>query len=425
MRRREATAAVLVGVVATVAVATTFRREPDRPRETQAAQRTVAWQALPPLSTGRAIDIDGAAIAAAGNELYAAVIDRAASPAEPSHVQTFRLNGGKWTTLGRIPMNRDAPFYLTGGERPCITATRLHSVRVWCLSRWDRRWRRSGDTVFHSTYPGPGVTLAGSFMSRGRQYVLRAEARRVSDGVRTEHRVFARAGSRWREPAPGDIDRTAPMGSQRVSGVTYEGRPCLIYDALSDNPAQGPRVQLRCLRRKAWQTAATGPLSLDDVSRSVQRGREAINTDGAAVVNDRLFVGIDHFQATQVRWRVYRASERQWTDSGFTRVQEAGWNSQGSLHAIGEQLWAVRFDQRPGPKGLRTRIVVLRQTPRGRVEQVGAPLLANAPFYGPLYWGLATAGGHVYAAATVPVAGTRRNEFRIFALSRPRSRPAP
>jgi hypothetical protein len=269
--------------------------------------------------------------------------------------------------------------------------------------------------------------LAGTFRSGGRLYVIRAETQRsqTGAGVRIEHRVFGRIGRKWREPAAGDIDPAAPLGTQRIFGVTRAGRPCLIYDALSDNPARGPRVQERCLRQGGWRPTVTPPLALNDVAQGAQRGREAINTDGAAVIDGRLFVGVDHFQATQVNWPVYEAHRDGWKSTRFTQVERSGWNAQGSLYAMAGQLWAIRFDQRSSRTGLRTRLVALRRAVTGRIEQVGQPLLENAQFFGPLYWGLATVHARVYAAATVPLPGQRRNEFRVFALGKRTADRAP
>jgi len=82
------------------------------------------------------------------------------------------------------------------------------------------------------------------------------------------------------------------------------------------------------------------------------------------------------------------------------------------------RLWAVRFDQRPSPTGLRTRLVVLRQGDRGRLERVGHPLLDDKPLRGPLYWGLATVKTRIYALATVPDGTHGRNVARVLALNR-------
>jgi hypothetical protein len=58
----------------------------------------------------------------------------------------------------------------------------------------------------------------------------------------------------------------------------------------------------------------------------------------------------------------------------------------------------------------------------GRAITVGRPLLANAKFYGPLYWDLERLGGRVYALATIPMRKLRRNELRAFVLDDERAR---
>lgn len=415
--RRAVGMIALVCVVATLTVAATQSSDDESAGRIRAGLSS-HWRPLPALPTGSVLDVDGAAIASAHGQLYAAVVDRGRDPRQLSRVHTFRWRDNGWIRLGQLAVNRDEPFFLTGGRRACITATVRREVRARCVSAEQRSWRPAGKTIFQTTHPSARVALSHAFAGNGRLYVVRAETHEARTGHprRLEHRVL-RQDAAWRRLGARDIDPTTALGTQRVTGLMRDGRPCLVYDALSDDPVQGPSVQERCLDGNQWRATSTPPLSLDRVSATVRRGREAINVDGAASVDGNLFVGVDHFQPTRTNWPVYHTLGDGWQSAGFT-PQPTGWNAQGSLYEVKGQLWAVRFDQRPSATGLLTRLVVLRRSRAGRVAQVGPALLENEPLRGPLYWGLVASGPQVYAAATVPGPAGRGNVFRVFALKR-------
>lgn len=384
---------------------------------------SVEWRALPQLPDHGGRDIDGAAVTNADDSLYAAVVDRAPRTDVPSRVAVYRLGDGRWhgPIGGRpLPLNRDGRFDLLGGERPCVVLPQAQRVHAWCVSE-SGRWEQLGPAVFDTTYPRPDTTFAGAFRSQGRVYVLRADIQRASQPSganrrRLEHRVLRFDGRRWSEPAMGDIDPGAAQGSQRVSGLTWDGRTCVAYDRLGGQPGQGPSVHVRCLEDGRWSPA--GPaLDLSGVVGAPNiADREAINLDGAVAVDGILHIGVDHFRPEDVDWSTLALHDKAWSPTPLGGEKSPTWDAQGSLHEIGGQVWAVRFDQRPSSQGLRATLVVRALGGGGHAQDVGAPLIRDARLYGPLYWGLAEVAGSVYAIATIPRSRAARNELQVFRL---------
>lgn len=408
-------AAAVLGVAAAVSVAAT---RPAEQLASDPAPDAATWRPLAAPPAAAKWDVDGAAITSARRRLYLAVVDRGGGRSSLSKIHTFRLDGQRWRALGVLALNRDEPFFLTGGDRACVISTVRRDVLTRCITAVQHAWRQVGGTAFTTTYPSPGVALAGAFVAGGRVHVVRGDARfKGASRRRFVHRVLQETDNDWGLLGQPDIDGETALGTQRVAGLSRQGRPCLVYDALSDDPSRGPSVRHRCIQGETWH-AMSPPLPLKAVSPSFQAGREAINVDGAAFVAGRLFVGVDHFRPAQTNWPVFYLTRGRWRAAEFP-AQPAGWNAQGSLYGLGGVLWAVRFDQRPTPSGLHTRLVALRRDRDGKVRQVGQPLIENQPLRGPLYWGMAEANGRIFLAATIPASPAGRNTVRVFTLQQP------
>jgi len=241
----------------------------------------------------------------------------------------------------------------------------------------------------------------------------------VSVEGRPRHTAYELQGGTWRQ-AGTDIDPSAEHGTQRPFGFSVVGRPCIAYNRLSGDPAVGPLVDVSCLRRDRWQRGMLPPISAETAA-AAQEGAQAephvVNADGATAVGDQVHLGVDFFHGDQVDWPVFRSKQGRWEETGLAR-DSTTWNSQGSLHTVDREAWAVRFDQRQGSTGLRTQLQVRALDEKGRARNVGHPLLRDARFFGPLYWDLAATTRQVYVGATVPMRGRGRNEFRVFVLRR-------
>lgn len=378
-----------------------------------------AWRMLPPLPDRAATDVDGGAIAVAGGRIHVTVADRAGQSSLPTEVRTYRWQSDRWRQVGNaLPANRGAPITLLGGKRPCVVLPFGREVSVWCAS--DQAWRRLGPPVFSTAAPSNRVALAGAFTASGRPYVLRAQAQAGDEGVmlagRPHHSAFTRETDAWRVAPPRGMDPQAVGGTQRMFGFSFEDRPCVAYKRIPPDPAEVASVHVSCLDEGRWQTLQVPPLTLAAVEGSSLTGRAFIDPDGATAAGGEVYVGLDHYHGYEVDWPVFALRDGRWVRTALGDGEQ-GWNEQGSLHLIGGNPWAVRFDQRPAPGGLRTRLVVRALDPAsGDTATVGAPLLADAKFYGPLYWGLAAAHETVYAMATVPAPDLQRNELRVFAL---------
>lgn len=389
-------------------------------RVTAAPASDARWEAVPALPGARSMDVDGAATAVADGRLHVAVVDRARSSRRPSTVLVYRLDDRRWTRVApALEVNRGGRVDLLGGATPCVAGVSGQSTRLWCAEKV--AWRSVGGEVFDTTFPEPVTTYAGAFTSDGRVYVLRAHLQNASTQPgavavtgRVEHTAYVRSGDGWRSIG-GDLDPSAPAGTQRPFPLTYRGHACIVFNRLSSDPRVGPQVTTRCLIGSTWSDAGVPPITL---TPKAGQTLEAINVDGATVADGRLVVGLDHFRGEAVDWPVKRWDGDRWTATPLG-ADVSGWNEQGTLHTIRSEPWAVRFDQRPSASGLRTRLVVRRQDADGRSREVGRPLIENARFFGPLYWGLEAVEDDVYAMATVPDRKARRNRIAVFSLIDP------
>ncbi|EHN08767.1 hypothetical protein PAI11_44160 [Patulibacter medicamentivorans] len=234
----------------------------------------------------------------------------------------------------------------------------------------------------------------------------------LASGSRLQATAFGRIGGRWIADSPGELDPTAPGGTQRPFGLAIASTPCAAYDALPADRRTSPLPRLSCLRGRRWR--AVGP-PLDPTGGAPVPG-VAFGVDGAVGVGGTAYVGVDRFVGRAVDWRVHALIGGRWRATALGG-DDPEWNEQGTLFAVRGEPWAIRFDQRTTERSLATRVVVLRLDRRsGRAVQVGSALRDAERFTVPLSYGLATVGRRVYAMATVPNARTGRDEARAFVL---------
>jgi hypothetical protein len=403
-------------------------------REASSAAAAQTWRLLPPLPQGAVRDEDGAGVAAVDEGIDVAVVNRDVREMEPSRVGVYSFKRARWSgPVGgvELPVNRGEMVTLLGGRRACVVGAAGRFVLVRCLVSGS--WRQIGPPVFKITPHEHVTSYAGAFLSGGRMYVIRGRlqhAHVTPDGSalrgRLAHDVLTMHGFRWQRVGRGEIDPAAVGGTQRPFGLTLNGAPCLAYDSLGRREAT---VRVRCLESRRWRSVAPH-LTTVDATRDRRTGtRSAINVDGAAALRGRAYLGLDYFHGRAVEWPVLELGrDRTWrrTKLGGDR---RGWNEQGSLYSLGERLWAVEFDQRDSPHGLRVSLFVRRLDQDGRAVQVGQPLISDTTLFGPLYWGLAEYGRQVYALASLPSPLGRHNDVRLFELrqgaSRSTAQPAP
>ncbi|WP_320672532.1 hypothetical protein [Patulibacter defluvii] len=234
----------------------------------------------------------------------------------------------------------------------------------------------------------------------------------LAPGSRLRTTAFRLRAGQWVADPPGEIAPTVPGGAQRPFGFAVRGRACVAYDALPADRTRSPVITVSCFFQGRWRR--TGPV-LDPTGGARVPGI-AFGVDGAAAIGDEIHVGVDRFAGRAGDWRVHALRGQEWRPTSVAG-EDPGWNEQGSLFALGRELWAIRFDQRPNAGSLATRVVVLRLDRRtGRTAQVGQPLRRSSRFSVPLYYGLARLDGRTYAMATVPNPRTRRDEVRVFVL---------
>lgn len=378
-----------------------------------AAAPAERWSPLPALPSRRPIDLDGAGIATAGGALFVSVVGRGGLGA-PSRVSVFREAGGRWLPVARgepLLVDRDRRVDLLGGDRPCVAAGYAGRVHVRCLLRG--RWRSAGPPAFRV---GDGASFGGAYRAPDGIVLLRVArvSTALAPGSRLRTTAYRRLGDRWVTDAPGEIAPAVPGGAQRPFGLVAAGRRCAAYDALPANRRTSPSVAVSCYSTGRWRP--DGP-SLDPTA-GARLPNVAFGVEGAAAVGDTIYVGVDRFVGRAVDWTVHALQDGRWRPITMGGT-DPEWNEQGSLFAIGGELWAIRFDQRPNEGSLATRVLVLRRDRRsGRTAQVGAPLRQSDRFSVPLYYGLAELEGAIYAMATLPNQRTRRDEVRVFLLTR-------
>lgn len=389
---------------------------------------TTRWSMLPPLPGREHIDIDGAATAIFAGHLYVEVVNRNPDPAQPSSVDVFRWTGSAWEgPLGEtaVQVNRGSPVDLLVTDKLCLAGTVQTSATLWCLE--GARWTQQGPPAFSTTYPQPITGYDGAFVASGHVYILRAHyaGAAIKPGQANvsgtlQHNVLELVGNAW---VRSDLDLGAPRGTQRPQGFDWDGKPCIAYDRFGSNANVSPTVSVRCQNGSDWNKVSAAPdltlATAADSATASKNPHNAIELDGAVVVGGRLLVGVDYFQARNVDWPTLALDSGHWEHETLG-TSSAHWDEQGTLYNIAGVPYAVRFDQRSSGHGLRTRIVVRRVVDaHGHSETVGQPLIRNARFLGPLYWGLQHNGTNLYAMTTIPLPSARRNEVRVFQMRMP------
>lgn len=334
-----------------------------------------------------------------------------------------------WVRVGgrAIQATRGSRVVMLGGPRPCLVTQHARRVRVWCERHGG--WRQQGRDVFETSEPSLVTTFAGAFVAAGRRYILRARLANAAvrpggltvQGTRVEQSVFSLArNGRWRNVGGVDIDPTAPGGTQRPFGFSWNAEPCIAYNRLSGDPSRGPTVRVVCLHGGRWRAGQFRDVDVGLFpTASSLPGSSAVNVDGAAATGGAVYLGIDYFHGRRVDWRVVRAEVgNNGRPSDVSDSRAGDWNEQGSLYSIAGGVWAIRFDQRASLSGLRTRLRVLRIGSDGALCQIGRPLLRDAAFQGPLYYELAAARQMAYAMATIPRRNQPGNEVRVFVVDK-------
>lgn len=309
---------------------------------------------------------------------------------EPSGgaISVYRLAGATWEQLGD-PVPTDARFstrLVAIDGRPCVVgrrgiASRVHCVRDGAWSAAGRpiaRNRSSDGTVFVSDASDTGrPTLAANGIVKP----ANAKGGAFLTG-RTSTKLYTWTGSQWSRVR---LPAAAASGHQRPMIAQDEERLCLAQSG------PGGHVAIQCRKGHKWRTEPPVPRSA---------GARRVDVDGLALHDGRLCVGIDEFASSGVRWRVLCRAGSRWRATSLS--PSSAWNQQGELLSRGGRLFALQFEQSPGPAGLQGRAQLrVAQAPASPME-LSVAVLPETTLRGPISFDVETDGERIYALSAAP-----------------------
>jgi hypothetical protein len=388
-----------------------------QPSRASLPSRRARWKRLPSLAA-IASDPDGAQIVALDDAVYVTAVSRDGDGAKPNRLRVWRWTGRRWARpLGNrgLPLHRNTIVTALAGDRLCVIVRSDDSAPTLCLR--GRRWQRVADELGSA---GPYAHVSSVFAVGGRTFAI--QQRRVDPKItpggagvegRVEARMFEFTRSAWRDVGAGDLDPSIALGAQRPQGFEWQGRACVTYDAPPASRATPGEARFRCLVNGHWADAAP-PL------RAVKHS-DVVNVDGVTASGATLFAGLAVFSGRHVDWPIWRLEAGRWQQTSLAPTR-ASWDEQGDLYEVAGNVWAFRFDQRMTKAGLRANLVVRAYDPStGLARDVGAPLLRGRVVHGPVYYGIGSWKGDVYALVTEPDRNRQRNHLAAYRLHEPQS----
>lgn len=294
----------------------------------------------------------------------------------------FRWTGDRWERLGP-----DLPARAEFGSRqlevdshPCVVVRRARSSVVRCATA--RGWRRVGQpiavnsaeqgTLFVTTaVNGPVPMLLANGIPR--PTVAKGGASLTGRSVT---RLYELRAHRWRAV---ELPREFRTDGQRPDIAGGPGKLCLAQTLGSGS------VTVSCRRHGRWSRMPTVPAT---------PGTRRSDVDGLAVHRRRPCVGVDEFAHPAVRWKVHCLHRGRWRPTSLS--PSSAWNQQGELVRRGDWLFALRFEQLPGPAGLEARASLRGAGADWRSVPIGPAVLPRTTLQGPVGFDVETAQGQLF-----------------------------
>jgi len=389
--------------------------------------RSATWDPLPPLPDGLANNALDAQIVSAGSRPVIAFVDHSAKGR--GAISVLALDGEEWRRVGgrSLPPATDGRFFATARSGAiCVALQDAQRISEHC-AKPDARdgWARGPDLQ-----RGERTTLAAYGNLSGSTVLLTQTTARRRTGGKTQRipttNAFVLDNGRW--DRAGVLDENG--ASQRPYLVEFGGLPCVAFNSYSTSGTPRQAVRVRCIAKDHRVVGANVPDFTGARAARVQpkvpaalaKASFGFDVAGAASTDNgrHLWIGVQILRGATADWVIYEArpnasGRSSWNLSqlGERSVENLG---QGTIRTIGDEPWAVQFDQLAGTGAMRLSINRLAD---GRKVRVGSDL-ANAPqAFGYPSAGVTDAAGTVYATATVPNADTRSDELRVWKAQNP------
>jgi hypothetical protein len=208
-------------------------------------------------------------------------------------------------------------------------------------------------------------------------------------------------GQRWTELDGGPVEADQGVNVVRPAIASNGTRTCVAYGKQIGSKSPVPAVS--CESNVGWQPLSSPPASQDAVMSDI---------DGFALGKSGAYLGLDEFRNDGVSWTIRRFEHGQWRQLGLSR-HRSGWNAQGDLFRVGEEVWSAQFNQRRSGQNILADVVVRQERSDGTIDQVGDPLLRDTPLYGPLTFEIIKHQGLVYALHSLPEQRRQRNSLML------------